>query len=129
MQILKKNNQKKQQKQQKHTHKKKKHTQKKKQKKKKNNKFLHTTYVEGILIKKGENMLWRKTLWLFIRGMSNKCVNKQQYVFIEKWWKYQIQWNLGNSNANFSKLPDFSKTTDGPEFFHYNLLQKYHRFF
>ena len=37
-----------------------------------------------------------------------------------------IQWNLGNSNANFSKLPDFSKTTDGPEFFHYNLLQKYH---
>ena len=40
-----------------------------------------------------------------------------------------IQWNLGNSNANFSKLPDFSKTTDGPEFFHYNLLQKYHRFF
>ena len=41
----------------------------------------------------------------------------------------QIQWNLGNSNANFSKLPDFSKTTDGPEFFHYNLLQKYHRFF
>ena len=41
----------------------------------------------------------------------------------------QIQWNLGNSNANFSKLPDFSKTTDGPEFFHYNLLQKYHQFF
>ena len=41
---------------------------------------------------------------------------------------YNIQWNLGNSNANFSKLPDFSKTTDGPEFFHYNLLQKYHRF-
>ena len=40
-----------------------------------------------------------------------------------------IQWNLGNSNANFSKLPDFSKTTDGPDFFHYNLLQKYHRFF
>ena len=40
-----------------------------------------------------------------------------------------LQWNLGNSNANFSKLPDFSKTNDGPEFFHYNLLQKYHRFF
>ena len=40
-----------------------------------------------------------------------------------------IQWNLGNSNANFSKLPDFSKTTDGPDFFHYNLLQKYHWFF
>ena len=40
-----------------------------------------------------------------------------------------IQWNLGNSNANFSKLPDFSKTTDGPDFFHYNFLQKYHRFF
>ena len=42
---------------------------------------------------------------------------------------WTIQWNLGNSNANFSKLPDFSKTTDGPDFFHYNLLQKYHRFF
>ena len=41
----------------------------------------------------------------------------------------EVQWNLGNSNANFSKLTDFSKTTDGPEFFHYNLLQKYHRFF
>ena len=42
---------------------------------------------------------------------------------------YKVQWNHGNSNASFSKLPDFSKTTDGPEFFHYNLLQKYHRFF
>ena len=41
----------------------------------------------------------------------------------------QIQWNLGNSNANFSKLPDFSKTTDGPDFFRYNFLEKYHRFF
>ena len=35
-----------------------------------------------------------------------------------------IQWNLGNSNANFSKLPDFSKMTDGLDFFHYNFLQK-----
>ena len=40
-----------------------------------------------------------------------------------------VQLNLGNSNANVSKLPDFSKTTDGPDFFHYNFLQKYHRFF
>ena len=38
--------------------------------------------------------------------------------------KYQRQWNLSNSNANFSKLPDFLKTTDGPDFFHCNLLQK-----
>ena len=42
---------------------------------------------------------------------------------------FHIQWNLGHSNTNSSKLPDFSKTTDGPDFFHYNLLQKYYRFF
>ena len=52
-------------------------------------------------------------------------VNRLDDVFTRE----DIQWNLGNSNANFSKLQDFSKTTDGPEFFHYNLLQKYHRFF
>ena len=38
----------------------------------------------------------------------------------------EIEWNLGNSKANFSKLPDFSKTTDGPDFFHYNILHLYH---
>ena len=42
---------------------------------------------------------------------------------IQKLREY-IQWNLGNSNANFSKLPDFFKTTDGPDFFHYNFFAK-----
>ena len=36
-------------------------------------------------------------------------------------WYIKYSWI---SNANFSKLPDFFKTTDGRHFFHYNLLQK-----
>ena len=40
-----------------------------------------------------------------------------------------IQSNLDNSNADFSKLPDFSKTSDGPEIFLYCLLLNYYRFF
>ena len=61
------------------------------------------------------------------RRKKKKVVSKQKcidYIYI-----YIYSWNLGNSNANFSKLTDFLKTTDGPDFFHYNLLQKYHRFF
>ena len=42
---------------------------------------------------------------------------------------HYIQSNLDNSNADFSKLPDFSKTSDGPEMFLYCLLLKYYRFF
>ena len=34
----------------------------------------------------------------------------------------EVQSNLDNSNADFSKLPDFSKTSDGPEIFLYCLL-------
>ena len=30
-----------------------------------------------------------------------------------------------NSNASFSKPLDFSKMTDGPNFFHSNIMQKY----
>ena len=56
-----------------------------------------------------------KTL-MFVPEVLLDKLNKQLY----------IQWNLSNSNTNFLKLPDFSKTTDGPDFFHYNLLQKYH---
>ena len=41
----------------------------------------------------------------------------------------KIQSNLDNSNADFSKLPDFSKTSDGPEIFLYCLLLNYYRFF
>ena len=40
-----------------------------------------------------------------------------------------IYWKLGDSKVNCSKLLDFSKTTDGPDFFHYNLLQKCYQFF
>ena len=38
----------------------------------------------------------------------------------------QLQSNLDNSNADFSKLPDFSETSDGPEMFLYCLLLKYY---
>ena len=41
----------------------------------------------------------------------------------------KIQSNLDNSNTDFSKVPDFSKTSDGPEIFLYCLLLNYYRFF
>ena len=37
-----------------------------------------------------------------------------------------VQSNLDNSNADFSKLPDFSKTSDGPKIFLYCLLLNYY---
>ena len=33
---------------------------------------------------------------------------------------------LSNLNFNFSKQLDLLQMADGPDFFHYNLLQKYH---
>ena len=36
---------------------------------------------------------------------------------------FTVQCKLGNSNINISKLRDFSKTADGPDFFPYHLLQ------
>ena len=34
----------------------------------------------------------------------------------------EMQWKLGSLNANFSKLQDYLKMTDGPYFFHYILF-------
>ena len=53
-------------------------------------------------------------------------LEKYRFFFIENIY---IQSNLDNSNADFSKLPDFSKTSDGPEIFLYCLLLNYYRFF
>ena len=72
----------------------------------------------------GEQVVYTKKQNLLPRGARG--LHKKDRICSQG---EQVQWNLGNSNANFSKLPDFSKTTDGPDFFHYNLLQKYHRFF
>ena len=41
--------------------------------------------------------------------------NQGKYGIYRKY--VYIQWNLGNSNTNFSNLPDFSKRTEGPNFF------------
>ena len=40
-----------------------------------------------------------------------------------------IQSNLDNLNPDFSKLPDFFKTSDSPENFRCCLLLNYYRFF
>ena len=40
-----------------------------------------------------------------------------------------IQSNLGDSNADFSKTTDFSNLTVSPDLFCYHLMLKYYRFF
>ena len=41
----------------------------------------------------------------------------------------RLQSNLRDSNADFSKLPDFSNLTVSPDLFCYHLMEKYYRFF
>ena len=41
---------------------------------------------------------------------------------VDAQWRKWIESNLDNSNADFSKLPDFSKTSDSPEIFLYCLM-------
>ena len=61
--------------------------------------------------------------------MHRWCLHGPINSYHSFWWSklilciYNIQSNLGYPNADYPKLLGYSKTTDSPDFFLYNLLQ------